>query len=653
MVNGPGDRPLTGGSGTKLAFGAPPGPARPSPSVSPASADGSEASFARGDMHDTITDAFVPNGTGGSQATDMLPSQVPTQANEIMHAHTPKPMDISVSPGVMLSGRYVIQRKLGEGGMGTVWEARHAVIGKLMAVKVLYVDSEHEGSTQQAERFMREARLASKIRHEHIVDITDFGHTPTGAPYYVMELLEGETLETTLGRAGPLPWERVRNVMLQLSDALHCAHMAGVVHRDLKPDNVFLLRNRGRGDVCKVIDFGIAKLMELDYEAEAFTRTGMVFGTPSFMSPEQARGERVDARTDIYALGCMMYQMLTGHKPFEASTATAILFKQLFEEPVPPCTLLPAASIPSDAEAIVLRAMRKDPALRFSSMAALRDAVLAVGTGAPAVMVPKETLPTPPRAVLTHFSDLRAAGALANGDAGASFPSRTERLPGIPANRAITSTMGTASSDAPSAPNTFVGTARSSTPPFGSLLAMTPVAVQASGSSRMVSVVFASIVLAGSLLGAGLVVYRRIVTQSPLPVAAPATAAPLPRENNTSQPFDGSLEAPRIAAPPTPNTEVPQPSRTDTHGETLEPERGSLEQPLQSRSRSRGREKSNVDEQQPVPSSLALEPQPEQSLTPPPSETTTTPENAVPPPTKPRKRDPNDLIDPFSPPSPP
>jgi serine/threonine-protein kinase len=211
-----------------------------------------------------------------------------------------------------------------------------------------------------------------------------------------MELLEGRTLKQLVDEEGGVPWERGRQLLLQLADGLEAVHSHGIIHRDLKPDNVFVI-DRGRGrELCKIIDFGIAKTTELDDRAQSFTRTGMVFGTPAFMSPEQARGEAVDARSDIYAFGCIAFHLLTGVRPFEGNTPTEVLYKHLFTEAPSLRQVAPGRDIPAGTEAVVLKCLRKDRELRFPDMRTLREALTGVGTTTPMVIVPSERLPTPP-----------------------------------------------------------------------------------------------------------------------------------------------------------------------------------------------------------------------------------------------------------------
>jgi serine/threonine protein kinase len=300
--------------------------------------------------------------------------------------------------GLVLSERYRILGKLGEGGMGVVYLAEHIVIEKKIALKVLFPDLTRRADLVQ--RFIQEAKSASRIGHENVIDITDFGQSPEGYVFIAMEYLSGQDLGEVLKASGPMPWSRAQPLVLQIVKALRAAHERGIVHRDMKPENIFIIpRDDGR-EFVKVLDFGIAKVMGLDEDAPRLTRTGMIFGTPEYMSPEQAQGQQVDHRVDIYAVGCIMYQILTGKVPFEAETFMGILSKHMMEVPVPPRTLNPA--IDAGLESIILKAMEKDPARRFQSMRELVVALVPAGSGvglsgaistSPAMTAPRTVLP--------------------------------------------------------------------------------------------------------------------------------------------------------------------------------------------------------------------------------------------------------------------
>jgi serine/threonine-protein kinase len=295
--------------------------------------------------------------------------------------------------GSVLKDTYHVLRKLGEGGMGAVYLAEHRSIRKKVAVKVL--GSAYSQRPELAERFLREARAAAMIDSPHVIEIHDFGTTPDGAAFFVMEYLHGEDLGDLARREGALPWPRAKAIVLQICSALEAAHDKGVVHRDMKPENCFHLE---RGDIIKVLDFGIAKVASDEADGgRSLTRTGMIFGTPEYMSPEQAQGAPHDHRVDIYATGVILFQLITGQLPFAADNFMGLLNKHMFEAPPRPSSVYPAAQFPREVEAIVLKALQKDPALRFQSMAEFAAAITAVGTGAAPVTVVDEPLRARPR----------------------------------------------------------------------------------------------------------------------------------------------------------------------------------------------------------------------------------------------------------------
>jgi serine/threonine protein kinase len=223
-------------------------------------------------------------------------------------------------------------------------------------------------------RFRREARSATQIGSKHIVDVTDFGTTDTGAVFFVMEHLEGEDLSTTLKKEKYLPWQRVVHILLQLCEALQAAHDTGIIHRDVKPANFYRVKVGDDLDFIKILDFGIARLA--NPQDSIVTQTGVVMGTPDFMAPEQAMGKHVDHRADIYSLGASAYALLTGRPPFEGANEYDVIYKQLNDDPTPPSEVAPvAAGVPKWLDRLILKTLRKVPDDRYGTMKELGDAL--------------------------------------------------------------------------------------------------------------------------------------------------------------------------------------------------------------------------------------------------------------------------------------
>jgi hypothetical protein len=275
-----------------------------------------------------------------------------------------------------LGGRYRLDGLLGKGGMARVFRGEQEALGRAVAVKIL--DDERRGDRHAAlRRFMSEARITAGLRHPNVVEVSDFGSTPEGLVYLVMELLDGEDLRQTIRREGPLPWARVRAMMLQICSGLALAHQRGVIHRDLKPSNCFRVATAA-GEQIKLLDFGIALLTGEAARTARVTRDDNVVGTPEYMSPEQARGDEVDVRSDVYALGVILGELLTGKVPFTSKSATGVIAAHLYESAPSLRALAGRAEVDAQLEAIYAKALRKDPAERFASVEEFAAAIAAI-----------------------------------------------------------------------------------------------------------------------------------------------------------------------------------------------------------------------------------------------------------------------------------
>lgn len=270
-------------------------------------------------------------------------------------------------------GSYRILQKIGTGGMGAVFLAEHPLIGKKVALKVIH--RELASNKEVVQRFFQEAKAVTKIGNEHIISIHDFGMTPEGDHFYIMEYLEGQTLAQVLAKDTVLGVMRALHIGAQVAAALAAAHAAGVIHRDLKPDNVMLTPRLGDQDFVVLLDFGLAKMFVGGGQSAVKTAAGVLLGTPQYMSPEacESRGN-LDHRTDIYALGILLFQMMTGILPFDGETMGEVLVKQVTQLPPPPRGF--NGQIPPSVEQIVLRCLAKNPDQRFPTMVALREALL-------------------------------------------------------------------------------------------------------------------------------------------------------------------------------------------------------------------------------------------------------------------------------------
>ncbi|UQA61225.1 serine/threonine-protein kinase [Polyangium aurulentum] len=277
---------------------------------------------------------------------------------------------MTLQPGDIIEGKYRIVRQLGQGGMGAVYEGDNTRIHRRVAIKVLH--SSVAAKADVVQRFEREAQAAGRIGSEHIVEVLDLGNLPTGERFMVMEYLEGESLGQRIKKRKRLAPTEAAPIIHGLLEGLAAAHDAGIVHRDLKPDNVYLVNTKNQRDFVKVLDFGVSKFSALDNDM-SMTKTGAVMGTPYYMSPEQARGGKIDHRSDLYSVGVVMYQAVTGRLPFKAETFNELVFKIALESPEPAEVVVP--NLDPGFAALIAKAMVRDAGLRFQTAREFQAAV--------------------------------------------------------------------------------------------------------------------------------------------------------------------------------------------------------------------------------------------------------------------------------------
>ncbi|HEY0255194.1 MAG TPA: serine/threonine-protein kinase, partial [Kofleriaceae bacterium] len=328
--------------------------------------------------NDTIADGKPTNVGVGDQTNKFRAMSAQKSRTSVMETMRREPTSSEYDRlvGETLDGRYFVQRKIGEGGMGVVFAARHAVIERPLAIKVLKREVMRDTAT--IKRFVQEAKAASRIGHPNIVDVTDFGTTPDGMTYSVMEYVDGITLSRAIKDGAPFDGVRAIRVAQQIARALGAAHEKGIVHRDLKPENVFLIQRDERIDFVKIVDFGIAKVQPIEGKPEGprLTRAGSVFGTPEYMAPEQAAGKSdTDGRVDIYALGTILYEMMTGRVPHRSDSTVRTIAMQMLDPIMPPSQVRPDLPISKPLELAIMKALAKKREDRFQTMAELNTAL--------------------------------------------------------------------------------------------------------------------------------------------------------------------------------------------------------------------------------------------------------------------------------------
>jgi serine/threonine-protein kinase len=422
-------------------------------------------------------------------------------------------------------GNYRLGEKIGQGGMGAVYAGEHTVIGRKVAIKVLL--SEVSSDSTRTRRFFNEARASAQIRHPGIVDVLDFGTASDGTAYLVMEFLDGESLATRLRRGGALAEGTARRFARQVASALGAAHARQIIHRDLKPDNLFIVPDDGAvgGERVKVLDFGVAKLLGENDSAQVETRTGALVGSPGYMAPEQARGSgAIDERTDVYALGCVLFEMVCGRRPFVATGYGEVLSMHMHDPPPAPRSFAPGVS--SELEQLILRALAKPPAERPASMEAFVAALDAMQGGTP-----------DPASV--------AAATHAQASAPTAPPTRVSAPPSLGPTLTSSRLADAAPAEAPvPGVSTTLGSSAAESRPAAASVA----------KSRRVLVAAAAVaVVAGAAVAVGFLgargAPRPIVSPAATPVLVDAAPAPPPPPDAAPAPLADAAPVPTVATP--------------------------------------------------------------------------------------------------------
>ncbi|HEX8789828.1 MAG TPA: serine/threonine-protein kinase [Polyangiaceae bacterium] len=321
----------------------------------------------------------------------------------------PDPAPPPVREGDLLAGKYRVERIIGSGGMGVVVAARHEQLDQRVALK--FVRSEAISNQDAVQRFLREARAAVKLKSEHAAKVLDVGTLESGAPYMVMEFLEGRDLGQVLAEQGPLSVEAAAEWIVQACEAVAEAHSSGIVHRDLKPQNLFLARSVGGASKVKVLDFGVSKSLTLS-DAGGLTQTRTMLGSPLYMSPEQMRSSRdVDARSDVWALGVVLYELLTRRWPFEAESMPELCLKVVSDPPTPVTDFRP--DVPRPMVEVIERCLQKDPALRYENAAELAAALEPMAPPASRVIVERARMAMASTGAAQNKATLRSPEAFA------------------------------------------------------------------------------------------------------------------------------------------------------------------------------------------------------------------------------------------------
>jgi serine/threonine protein kinase len=302
----------------------------------------------------------------------------------------------------VLNNRFKVESKIGEGGFGAVYRGIQLATGRKVALKLLHPEMTKDDNL--VARFRREGMVLCNLRDAHTITTYDFDQTPDGTLYIAMELLEGKSLHQLFHEEAPLDWKRVFKILTEMCSSLGEAHTQGIVHRDLKPENIYLESRSGNPEFVKILDFGIAKVMRgetIDPQSPQLTATGQTLGTLEYMSPEQLMGKQLDGRSDVYALGVLAYEMITGRLPFpEAKGPAGLITAQLKQTPLPPSQANPKAGLPEAADRAILKCLEKDKNNRYPSVSALAIALQQVATGQAEPLAPPQR-PIAPAATRT------------------------------------------------------------------------------------------------------------------------------------------------------------------------------------------------------------------------------------------------------------
>ena len=314
------------------------------------------------------TEVDIPQGRNRAKGDDSLSTdenKALSLEEKVLSVDTDKALKTDALIGKIIAGRYEVTARIGAGGMGAVYRAKQVGLDRNVGIKVML--REYTQDEKIVKRFKVEALAVSRLNHPNTVRIFDFGQMDSGDLYIAMEFLDGKPLDNLLAQGGPLSVSLALHIIKQVAASLAEAHSKGIVHRDLKPENIFLVSVGNDPYFVKILDFGVAKLKESDQRLGTLTQSGAIFGTPKYMAPEQCRGQEVDGRTDIYAMGVILYHLLTGQTPFSGDSPLAIMLQHVQNDPKPPTMVKPELDIPEEVEEIVMKCLKKNPSERYQS----------------------------------------------------------------------------------------------------------------------------------------------------------------------------------------------------------------------------------------------------------------------------------------------